>query len=217
MAAGRSQRPRPASRRRSSPRSTAGSESAGPPFMNAREFLGLQATHNPHRWYMPLVPGICTRANLLFGGCGLAAAVTALESTTGRQLIWATGQYLDYGRPPSVLDIDVIVPVAGKLTTQARAIGHVFDKEILTVNAALGSRPIDVEGQWAEMPKVPSPEECEPVPRMPESAGSIDSRVEIRCAYGRWGVTQDPSPNGDGRSALWIRLPEIEMSAATLA
>jgi len=184
--------------------------------VKASEFLGLQATHNPHRWYLPLHPGICTRANFLFGGCGLAAAVTALESTTGRQLVWATGQYLDYGRPPAVLDIDVIVPVSGKRTTQARAVGHIVDKEILTVNAALGDRPVDVEGQWATMPQVPRPEDCEPPPR-PEATDSIDSRVDIRIASGRWGMAEEGRPSGDGRSALWVRLPEIEMSAATLA
>ena len=28
--------------------------------MDAREFLGLQDTHNPLRWYLEVVPGICT-------------------------------------------------------------------------------------------------------------------------------------------------------------
>ncbi len=184
--------------------------------MNATEFLGLRATHNPHRWYMPLTRGVCTRADSLFGGCGLAAAVTALESTTERDLIWATAQYLDYGRPPAVLDIDVIVPVAGKHTTQARAIGHVLDREILTVNAALGTRPLDVEGQWATMPDVPAPETCSP-PEFENVEGTIHSRVDLRVGYGRWGAERDGTPSGDGRSAIWVRVPEMEMSASTLA
>jgi len=185
-------------------------------MMDATKFLGLRATHNPHRWFMPLTPGVCTRADFLFGGCGLAAAVTALESTTERELIWATAQYLDYGRLPSVLDIDVIVPVVGKHTTQARAIGHVLDREILTVNAALGTRPLDVEGQWATMPEVPPPDDCRP-PDREHGNGTIDSRVDLRVASGNWGGRRAGTPSEDGRSALWVRVPEMEMSAATLA
>ena len=39
--------------------------------MDATEFLGLCATHNPVRWYLEVVPGICTDDQFLFGGCGL--------------------------------------------------------------------------------------------------------------------------------------------------
>ncbi len=184
--------------------------------MDATEFLGLKATHNPHRWFLPLSRGVCTRGNFLFGGCGLAAAVTALEATTGRELVWATAQYLDYGRPPAVLDIDVKVPAAGKRTTQARAVGHILDREILTVNAALGKRPLDVEGQWDAPPDVPPPEECPP-PERERGNGTIDSRVDLRVGHGTWGARQGKAPSGDGRSALWVRIPEMEMSAAALA
>jgi hypothetical protein len=92
--------------------------------MDAKQFLGLEATHNPHRWYLPIVPGICVHHGFLFGGAGLAAAVTALEETCGRRLVWATAQYLSYARPPQILDIDVTIPVAGKYSTQG-AVGHV--------------------------------------------------------------------------------------------
>jgi acyl-CoA thioesterase-2 len=186
--------------------------------MHAREFLGLQATHNPHRWYLPVERKLCTREGFLFGGCGLAAAVTALEATTGRPLVWATAQYLSYARTPSVLDLDVIVPVAGRNSTQARAIGHVGDQEIFTVNAALGSRSLDIAGQWAQMPAVPDPQDCPRAPALPTSAGTIHDQVELRVARGRYGPERDGTPSPDGRSALWIRLPrELDRSAAGLA
>ena len=186
--------------------------------MNAQEFLNLKATHNPHRWYLPIERKLCVRDGFLFGGCGLAAAVTALEITTGRPLVWATAQYLSYARLPSVLDLDVIIPVAGKHTTQARAIGHVSDQEILTVNAALGSRPLAIEGHWVEMPDVPPPGECPPAPHFEGSEGTIHHQVEMRVASGRYGARRDGTPSADGRSALWVRLPtELERSAAGLA
>src|SRR4051795_1544712 len=120
-----------------------------------RLFFDLRATHNPHRWFMPLTPDVCVGRPdemFMFGGVGLASAIGAMERTTGRPLIWATAQYLAYARPPSVVDLDVWVPAAGKYNSQARVIGHVGDKEIFTVNAALGARPSELSGQWLTMP-----------------------------------------------------------------
>jgi acyl-CoA thioesterase-2 len=187
--------------------------------MNAQEFLGLRATHNPHRSVLPVEPGICVRwAGFLFGGCGLGAAVTALEAVTGRQLVWATAQYLSYARPPDILDLDVTVPVSGKHNTQARATGHVGDREIFTVNASLGRRTLDVHGTWARMPDVPPPDQCRPAPMMDGGDRTIHSRVELRVALGRYGADKDGRPSSDGRSALWVRIPEgLETSAAALA
>src|SRR5262252_8890533 len=159
--------------------------------MHAQDFLGLKATHNPHRWYLPVERKLCTREGFLFGGCGLAAAVTALEATTGRPLVWATAQYLSYARTPSVLDLDVVVPVAGRNSTQARAIGHVGDQEIFTVNAALGSRTLEIEGQWARMAEVPAPADCPELAWVPNGEGTIHAQVEIRVARGRYGSARD--------------------------
>lgn len=186
--------------------------------MNTAEFLGLRSTHNPHRWYLPVEPGICVPIGFLFGGAGLAAAVSALESTTGRPLVWATAQYLSYARPPAIMDVDVTVPVVGNHVTQARAIGKVGDREILTVNAALGKRDLDIESQWATPLEVPPPSECPPVPKLPNSDTAIHGRFELRIAAGSYGPRSDRKPSADGRSALWVRVPEgLETSAATLA
>lgn len=189
--------------------------------MNAQQFLGLRSTHNPHRWYLPVEAPVCVRVGFLFGGCGLAAAVTALEETSGRPLIWATAQYLDYARPPAIVDVDVTLPSQGKHTTQARAMGRVLDQEIFTVNAALGARPSELTHQWGTMPAVLPPADCPPVPSMTlpaEISGSIDTRVELRVAKGRYGAERDGTASPDGRSALWARMTDdVELSAAKLA
>jgi acyl-CoA thioesterase len=177
--------------------------------MDAREWLGLEPTHNPNRWYLPVVPGISTGGGFLFGGCALGAAISALEGTTGRPVIWATAQYLSYARPPAVMDIDVVVPAAGRHTTQARAIGHVADTEILTVNAALGSRSFEQAGQWTSPPEVPPPSSCTPREQPWHRRDSFASRIEQRWAL------QD---GAHGRCAIWTRLPDLlEISAPTLA
>ncbi len=184
--------------------------------MDAREWLGLEPTHNPNRWILPVTPGISTPGNFLFGGCGLGAAIAALEGTTGRPLIWATAQYLSYAQPPSIVDIDVRIAASGRSVTQARAVAHVGDTEILTVNAALGERDIDASGQWSVRPEVLPPEECKPRPRPRWMEGEwIMSRFDERVARRVDGSRNDATESGT--SALWVRMPAgVDMSAATL-
>ena len=189
--------------------------------MDARTFLGLEATEDPLLWRLPVTPRVCARRGFLFGGCGLAAAIAALEAATGRPAIWATAQYLAHARPPAVLDVAVTVAATGRQVTQARATGRVGGTEILTVNSALGSRPVEASGEWALRPQVPGPEDCPPRVRPDEppevDADSLMARVEQRVALGRGPGELDGSA-GDGRSALWARMPELlEVSAAGLA
>jgi acyl-CoA thioesterase len=140
-----------------------------------------------------------------------------MERVTGRPCIWATAQFLSYARPPSVVELDVLEVVRGHQISQARVIAHVGETEILTVLGALGHRPLDLEGQWATRPDVPSPADCEPRPMMNHHEGRISSRLDSRLADGRpfW---EFPGPTGSGNAALWVRMPEVlEMSAAALA
>ena len=151
------------------------------------DFFDLRATHNPHRWTLWLTPDVCvgrTGDMFMFGGVGLASAIAALERTTERPVVWATAQYLSYARPTDVVDLDVRVPVSGKYNSQARVISHVGDREILTVNAALGSRPSDLSQQWVERPDTPAPLDC-PVAEHWRGAeaglhSSLDNTLRVR-------------------------------------
>ena len=195
--------------------------------MDAAEFLGLRTTHNPMRWYLPISEGIATRGRFLFGGCGLGAAVAAMEAVCQRPVVWATAQYLSFAMVDSIMDLDVYVAVSGKHTSQVRAVGHVGDREILTVNAALGSKPVDGDEQWRTMPTVPDPADCPGRQQLVEDAGSIMTRFDMRLAAGTtWdnltptppdGGAPSPNRSPGGRSALWVRMPEVDMSAAALA
>jgi acyl-CoA thioesterase-2 len=177
--------------------------------VDAREWLGLRPTHNPMRWYLPVTPGISTGHSFLFGGCALGGAISALEGSTGRSIVWATAQYLSYARPPAVMDIDVTVASEGRMVTQARAVGTVGNTEILTVNAALGDRELPYEGQWPTMPDVPPPEQCLPREGRMNVDDSIMSRLDQRWAH------TDPDI---GRTVLWSRFPDVlEVSAPSLA
>ena len=174
----------------------------------SKPFFDLRATHNPHRWHLPLDPSICVGATgnmFMFGGIGMASAVAAMERTCERPVIWATAQYLSFARPPSIVDLDVWRPADGKYNTQARVIGHVGDKEIFTVNAALGARPSDISRQWLQAPDVPPPEDCGPAEHWRNAELGLHSRIEVRVAKGRYGLDRVGSPEADGRSLLWIR------------
>jgi acyl-CoA thioesterase II len=187
--------------------------------MDARTWLGLEPTHNPLRWVLPVTPGISTVGPFLFGGCALGAAIAALEATSGRPVIWATAQYLSYAHPPSVLDVDVTLAAQGRSITQGRVVGHVADTEILTVNAALGSRHLDAEGVWVQRPEVPPPDDC-PVrgPRVPGTESIMD-RIDVRLASARSWEEIEGQPMPGGRSLLWARMPDLldPVSGASLA
>ena len=186
--------------------------------MDARQFLGLEPSHNPYRWHLPVTQGLSTGGGFLFGGCGLGAAIAALEGTTERPLVWATAQYLSYAQPPSVLDIDVRIAVSGRQSTQARAVGHVADREVFTVNAALGARPLDIDATYVTPLDVPPPEACDPRPLRIPGEESIMSRLELRLAHANAWEDLTGNPAAGGRSALWARIPDLlEPSAATLA
>lgn len=184
--------------------------------MDARSWLGLRPTHNPHRWFLPVDPGIATGHRFLFGGCGLGAAISAMEGTTDRPIVWATAQYLSFAGVGSVVDIDVTVAVEGHRTTQARAVGHVGGSEIFTVNAALGRRDDMPEVCHVGPPTVQPPEQCPPRPRYSDATDALEYRLEQRWAL-PVGV-DEPTLLGPGRVAVWTRMPDLlAPSAASLA
>ena len=117
-------------------------------------------------------------------------------------------QYLSHARPPSIVDMDVWVPAHGHNTSQARVIAHVGDKEILTVNAALGSRSSEISHQWVKAPDVPGPEDCPESHHWRGDEDDLHSHIELRVAKGRYGFSDPAAGEGvsdDGRLILWMR------------
>lgn len=184
--------------------------------MDALRFFGLARADDPDVWHLPVVPALCSGRGTLFGGCGLGAAIEALERTTRRPLVWATAQYLSYARPPSIVEIAITEIVRGHRSSQARAVARVDGEEIFTVTAALGAREFPLSGSWAVRPEVPPPGDSPLRDRFPRHQGTIMDRLETRLAAGR-SIYDLPGPPGDGRAALWVHLPSLDMSAAALA
>ena len=172
--------------------------------------ITLAPTADPRRFTLAVTPHLSVGhpdSQFLFGGAGMGAAIAAVEAATGRPAVWATAQYLSFARPPATLDLDVVVPVSGRHSTQARVTGHVGDTEILTVNAALGRRPDDEVRQWVAMPAVPPPADCPPmtfdwVRRADDANGQFDQRI----ARGRYGPDRSVGgASADGVSSMWVR------------
>ncbi len=186
--------------------------------MDTRSFLGVTQSHNPYRWSMEVTQSVVTTGNFLFGGAGLGAAISAMEGTSERETVWATAQYLSYAKPGEVVDIDVTLAVVGHQMTQARAVCHVGNREILTVNAALGDRPMDLHGQFEQMPDVPPPDRCPERPFRGPIDGTINDKLDQRLAKGRPFDELDGTP-GDGQVLMWARIPDVieGVDAAALA
>ena len=176
--------------------------------MDSRTFLGLQQSHNPYRWSLPVTRSLSTGGGFLFGGCALGAAISAMEGISGRECVWATAQYLSYAKPGEVMDVDITIAVEGHQITQARAVGHVGNREILTVNAALGNREMEQRGQWETMPDVPRPDECSPRPHRMPVEGTINERLEQRLVKGRE-IDQLTGEHSDGQVLMWARIPDV--------
>jgi acyl-CoA thioesterase-2 len=187
--------------------------------MDGRSFLGLeQSPHHRFRWTMPVERQLCTSGGFLFGGCGLAASISALEGSSDRPLVWATGQYLSYATPGELLEVEVTLAAEGRRVTQARAVGRVGDREILTVNAALGDRPGLPTGQFERAPTVSLPPHVEPHVHRAAGGGWINDHLEQRVIKGRPLDERDGTP-GDGQTLMWARIPKVieGIDAAALA
>ena len=139
----------------------------------------------------------------LFGGAGLAAAVSALEQTFQRGLVWATSQYISFARLGDVVQLDVGTAQAGRSVTQATVTGRVGGNTIFSVMAALGERDGYPDAHWRDMPAMPPPEDCVEEPQRPTQ----DPRAGLRGALD---VRSNPAITREevistGRSLLWMR------------
>ncbi len=184
--------------------------------MNATEFLGIVRT-GENTWELTVLERLITPGQFLFGGCGLAAGLSAMEEHSGRPAIWATAHYLSYAPTGSKVVVTSTLAVVGHHVTQARAVATIEDKEILTVNAAFGNGTMESPEPWVVMPSVPPPDLCAPRRTPKEFGESIFDHIDTRYALGRRFEELDGTP-GSPHSALWARVPgHLDPSAATLA
>lgn len=167
-------------------------------------------------WTFEVTERLITPGNFLFGGCGLASALIALEESSGRPTIWGTAQYLSYAPLGSTVTVTTDLAVVGGHVTQARATTCAEDREILTVSGAFGTGDLTAPTPWLSMPGVAAPEDCPERVTHNRFNRSIFNHLETRIAIGV--PFDDLESPGSPVSALWSRIPgHLEVSAATLA
>lgn len=183
--------------------------------MNVAEFLGLSRTGDA-TWAFEVTDRLITPGRFLYGGCGLAAGLVALEQATRRPTIYGVAQYVAFAQPGETAVVSVEIAADGHRITQGRARIHVGDREVLTVVGAFGSGSL-AGGSWAAMPSVPPPEACPPRRFHSPMSGSVFEHLDVRVALGRTFDQLDGTP-GPADSALWVRVPHhLDPSAGTLA
>ena len=139
----------------------------------------------------------------LFGGAGLAAAVSALEQTFQRGLVWATSQYISFARLDDVVQLDVAAAQAGRSVTQATVTGRVGANTIFSVMASLGERDGYPDAHWRDMPDMPPPDACliEPLRPTQDPRAGLRNVLDVRSNPA---ITRDDVIS-TGRSLLWMR------------
>ncbi len=183
---------------------------------SSADFLALDHRFDSQRWALTLSGKTSGGMGSLFGGAGLAAGIVALEHATNKPIIWATGQYLSLTSLGEQLDLEVILPAIGRNVVQGRVVGHVGDREVITILGAAGSRPEGAQGCWEVFPSPPAPEDCPVVPRHHETE-SLHEHIELRLASGAFGFSGFGEASSDGRSLLWARMVDVEHDAGALA
>ncbi len=95
------------------------------------------------------------------GGVAMAAAIEALQTWSGKPLLWTTIQFLNHGMYGDQLEITVEKSGGGRSVVQAMAKVMREGHQLQTLIAALGERPGEPDQQFEKVPNdVPAPEEC---------------------------------------------------------
>jgi len=176
--------------------------------VDSRSFLGLTRIDNSSSFSMPVDLRISTGGYFMYGGAGLGSCISALETVSRRNLVWATAQYLSFAKTDEVVTIEVTLAVNGPQITQGRAVARVGDREILTVNAALGDRNFVAAGQFLKMPEAPPPGRARAREHRHEVAGTIHDSLEQRIVKGRT-LEQLDGTLSDGNVVMWAQIPAL--------
>ena len=184
--------------------------------MDARHFLGLEDSDDPLRWRLPVTPAVSTPGRFLYGGCGLAAGIVALEEASGRPTVWATAQYLTYAAHG-------LGPRLGGGPARHRAQHHPGARRRAArrrggADGERRPRPSGegLSGTWVEAPRCPLPRM--PPQEIPELFA--DTVLVPRRAPRRPGAAVQPARRPPRRRPLRVlgpRARQLEPSAATLA
>jgi acyl-CoA thioesterase-2 len=171
-------------------------------------FLDLSPTKDPLRFSTVAAPRICVGRpdkSFLFGGGAFAACIEAVEQAVGLPINYASTQFISFARPGEAIDLSIRLVADGRNLKQVQVDALVEDRHLLSMQAAAGTRQIDLTMQGITMPAVPPPNACTAIPITRILSARIERLFELRPALGRLahdGPWQGPA---GGPVAFWAR------------
>lgn len=156
------------------------------------------ASMSAHRALCVGPPG----AKHMSGGACFATLLAALEAEHQRPVIQASAQFIAAPAEGTPASVTTHTLMSGRSVALARAALQVDGADRVHVQASLGSRPDIGTHGWTEMPDVPDPEQCGPIPFVREDAGDLHTHLDMRLA------TDFEREGAHGQMAFWIKAPE---------
>ncbi|HUR78579.1 MAG TPA: thioesterase family protein [Acidimicrobiales bacterium] len=106
---------------------------------------------------------ICRPDGALYGGCAIAASITAMEVATQSPILWATTQFVASPRQGTTIELETTIHAAGKRIKQVHVNG--LDENGAVMFSTMASTAIPREngivGQFQTMPNVAAPDEAD--------------------------------------------------------
>src|SRR5262245_43211265 len=106
--------------------------------VGAYRLLGLRVDSELGRGEVPVRPQVLNMSGTLCGGVGLAAAIALGERTLGRDVLWASVQYISPIRAGERLVLEVEAGRRGRVLTQAVVRGTVDGRPALLATGTFG-------------------------------------------------------------------------------
>lgn len=177
----------------------------------------------PGQFSLEITDGLIRLDGQLYGGTGLATAVSAMRVETGRQPLWATVQFASSATLGQTLDIHVEELARGHKASQVRLTATVDDRVVLAALGTAGAPAPDGFGaEFGEMPRVSAPQESEPWQHLfpidhDEDTPRTGAFLTAEFRQGRHVAEAEHDP---ARVPMWVRMidrPQTIESIAYLA
>ena len=163
------------------------------------DLLHPELAEDPTRGRFEVRPGLVRHDGALYGGTGLAVAVVAMQAATGREVLWATTQFVSQPRLGAVVDWEAEVLAQGKRSTQLQVRATSGGAPTFVAIGSAGVHAADgLTGQYRTMPRVAPPEESTGTGTLAAvpNPDSYTRHIEMRE-----GQLLEPGPD----VALWVR------------
>ncbi|WP_131747595.1 thioesterase family protein [Frankia sp. Cppng1_Ct_nod] len=189
-----------------------------PDTATAHRMLGLTVDASAAGGSLVVDQRLLNSGGTLWGGCGLAVAMTVGETVLDRSCLWATVQYISPITVGERLDLHLDVGQHGRSLSQASVRGTVDGRLALLAMGTFGGRP-DHGRQFTTAPEeIPPPQDC---PARSTTGLGRPMQGMLSQIEQRWARPLDPTPGsnpGSGHCMLWARLRQpLVTSSVSLA